>query len=90
MHEAYCRRVAFSPDGKILASGSDGGEIGLWEVPTGKAIRKLQAHPWQVTYLSFSPDGKHLASAAWSPAWPGGRRPFWGPWVRAGSPDLFT
>jgi WD40 repeat protein len=51
--------VAFSPDGKILASSND--TVRLWEVPTGKPIGELPtALGWPV---AFSPDGKVLASA---------------------------
>src|SRR5262249_15587507 len=48
---------------KILASGSDEGEIGLWEMPSGRPIRKLSGHAWQTNALAFSRDGKQLASA---------------------------
>jgi WD40 repeat protein len=62
-HPGECRCVTFSPDGKVLASGSDDGEIGLWEMPTGRPVRRLSGHAWQTNALAFSPDGKQLASA---------------------------
>jgi WD40 repeat protein len=57
--------VAFSPDGKILASGSNGGYVRLWDV----ASRRLRGHPLTghtgpVFSVVFSPDGKTLATAS--------------------------
>ena len=43
-HPWLCRCVTFSPDGKILALGSDEGEIGLWEMPAGRQIHRLPGH----------------------------------------------
>lgn len=54
--------VAFSPDGKVLASGGWDDCIRLWDVTAGKEVRKIDAHKAMVTKVLFSPDGKVLAS----------------------------
>jgi len=60
--------VAFSPDGKILASGSQRYVIKLWDVATGAEVRSLgtgntQSQAGIVNSIAFSPDGKTLASS---------------------------
>jgi WD40 repeat protein len=53
--------VAFSPDGKTLAS-TGGDLISLWDLKTGKEPIILQGH--QVLSVAFSPDGKTLATGS--------------------------
>src|SRR5262249_7704538 len=87
--------LAFSPDGKFLASAALDGTVKLWGLAEGKELRTL-GHPGFVRAVAFSPDGKRVAAAGWD----GGRvweadtgkevkalRGFWG-WAVAFSPDF--
>jgi WD40 repeat protein len=56
--------LAFSPDGKLLASGGGDNCIRLWDPDTGKEVRMLEGHDSRVTCSGFSGDGKRLVSAA--------------------------
>ena len=62
-HANYVLRVAFSPDGKALATGSVDSTIKLWEVTTAKETMTLKGHSGSVNALAFSPDCRFLASA---------------------------
>jgi WD40 repeat protein len=57
--------VAFSPDGKTLASASGDNTFKLREVATARERATLQGHTKSVFTVAFSPDGKTLASASW-------------------------
>jgi hypothetical protein len=57
-------RVAFSPDGKILATGSLRGAVRLWNPLSGTEIKRLAGHESDITALAFSPDGAVLVSAS--------------------------
>ena len=56
--------VAFSPDGKRLATGGADRAVRLWEVESGKQLRALQGHTMSITAVAFSADGKRLASSS--------------------------
>ena len=57
--------VAFSPDGKTLASAGRDHTVRLWNVATHRQIgRPLTGHTLAVTSVAFSPNGKTLASAS--------------------------
>jgi WD40 repeat protein len=59
---ALRRSVAFSPDSKLLAYGTAGGEVNVWDVQTGQRKATLPGHKGQLRFLSFSPDTRTLAS----------------------------
>ncbi len=63
-HKNYIRCLSYSPDSRIIASGSNDQTIRLWDVETGKHIRTLIGHESDITELSFSPDGSTLISVS--------------------------
>jgi WD40 repeat protein len=62
-HNGYPYRVAYSPDGKLLASAGSDKLIRLWDAATGAEVRQLTGHDGPVYSVAFSPDGRTLASA---------------------------
>ena len=56
--------VAFSADGKALASGGGDKSVSLWDVQSGQLRRKLTGHEGVITAIVFSPDGETLASGS--------------------------
>ncbi len=59
-HTATINHVAFSPDGKFLASASSDHTIQIWEIRSGKIVLKIDASE-SVYAVAFSPDGKLIA-----------------------------
>ncbi|MEA5515388.1 NB-ARC domain-containing protein [Nodularia sp. UHCC 0506] len=56
--------LAFSHNGKLLATGDVNGEIHLWQIDNGQAVLRCKGHAGWVHSISFSPDGKMLCSAS--------------------------
>ncbi len=56
--------LTYSPDGAVLAVGSQLGDITLWSVQTGTFIKSLNNHVGSVTSIAYSPNGKLIASGS--------------------------
>src|SRR5207249_4350149 len=52
------------PDGARLASGSEGGDVRLWDVHTGQQLLSLEGHTQPVQSVAFHPNGTLLASGS--------------------------
>ncbi|BBC25599.1 hypothetical protein [Pseudanabaena sp. ABRG5-3] len=62
-HSDVVRSVAFSPDGKTIATGSGDNTVKLWNLE-GKEIQTFKGHSDVVRNVGFSPDGKTIATAS--------------------------
>lgn len=79
--------LALSPDGRLLASGTDhrAQQIKLWDLGSGKELRTLGGQTWMVSALLFGPNGQTLLSGGAD-----GAIRIWGPEHPASEPEKGT
>jgi WD40 repeat protein len=65
-HSDTIYALAFSPDGRWLASASADRTVKIWAVASGKELLTLQGHAGAVSRVQFSADGARLASSGWN------------------------
>jgi WD40 repeat protein len=61
-HPFATTAVAFSPDGRLLATTGGDGAVKLWSVSTGRTLHRLEGGTNWLCSVAFSPDGKTLAA----------------------------
>lgn len=63
-HTGRVLAVAYSPDGREVATGSADRMIKIWDAENGTCLKTLKGHSGDVSDLSFTPDGKYLISGS--------------------------
>jgi WD40 repeat protein len=63
-HASPINSIDFSPDGRTIASGTWDNIIQLWDVSTGREIKRFEGHTGDIRSVNFSPDGRTIASGS--------------------------
>ena len=64
-HDEWVWAVAFSTDGKLLATGDDNGQVNVWNLQNSRTVAQLQADSNTVYAVQFSPNDQILAGAGY-------------------------
>ncbi len=64
-HDAWVSSVAWSPNGRLIASGAWDHFVHIWDARRGKLIHMYEGHTQSVKSVAWSPDGSYLASGGW-------------------------
>ncbi|MBA2679048.1 MAG: protein kinase, partial [Ktedonobacteraceae bacterium] len=64
-HTSWVSAVAWSPNGKLIASGSWDTMVQIWDAASGGTIRTYEGHEQPVKSIAWSPDGTYMASGSW-------------------------
>jgi WD40 repeat protein len=62
-HDGAVQAVAFSPDGRYVATGAVDGTARIWDTVTGSPVGSVLQHESAITALSYSPDGSRILTA---------------------------
>src|SRR5262245_43918339 len=65
LHRGYVRAVAFSPDGRLLATGSNDRTVKVVEVATRSVVAQWERFRHLILTVAWSPDGATLAAGHW-------------------------
>ena len=65
-HGEWVLAVAFSPDGRFLATGDNIGQVNIWNVQRQQLVAQFEGDATSVYAVKFSPDGKILAGAGYT------------------------
>ena len=63
-HTSTVFAVAWSPDGKLIASGGDDSTVQVWDAITGHLLTKYSGHTGTVYAVAWSPDGRRIVSGS--------------------------
>lgn len=64
-HKKQITAIAYSPDGRSILSGDNSGNLILWDLRLGIAVKKIQGHSAAVTSIDYSAGGRFVATGSW-------------------------